>query len=332
MASLYATAEGARILFSLSKRGSSAIREIPVSAVWTAASTLLVNFSMSWSACYDCIRLFTEGTWYQNYGQFVAQELIVFFLLLSMLSVTHYFLQKVQGAGLIRKRTLRIFGAVLIGFQIAVPTFSIASWLVPQQRTAQDREALFRAGVAGTTLVVLSSVGSRIQQWMTRIIATVGSDDSLFVTNARLNATRLTLFTKKTLCWGISLIISDQGWSYCDKNYDSVPALMANVMIFLVYMSIYELSCTTYHFLLPRGAAFGATAWICCPSLFILGQSQAAGGRRRRVHALNYRSRVARHNGRASLPLTDSISPDPPGSNLPSIPEGEAHQQQAASQ
>jgi len=31
------------------------------------------------------------------------------------------------------------------------------------------------------------------------------------------------------------------------------------------------------------------------------------------------------------LPLTDSISPGPPGSNLPSIPEGEAHQQQAAS-
>lgn len=257
--------EGCRVLVALlvkRRRDATSRGRTPLTAIWATSSTLVVNVAAATSAAYDCIRILANDTWYRFYGQFVFQQLVAFFFLLSNLSVTHYYFLQVREAGLIRQRTLTFMGALCICLQIAVPAFSICSWLIDEQRNSlQLIESWLFVLIGGASLLTLVLVAILVLLWTNRVTLKFPSNSQV-VTSIRQRTSKIVLFTQKFTVWAVILLVSDLGWKWCDKNYYLVPAIWANAMLFFMAFSIFKISSTTYHFLLPRGEPrLGQRSW-----------------------------------------------------------------------
>mmetsp|Transcript_23250 Transcript_23250/g.36907 ORF Transcript_23250/g.36907 Transcript_23250/m.36907 type:complete len:408 (-) Transcript_23250:61-1284(-) len=241
------TAVGSKVALALFKRRYSSRQTTPLlAALWSCTSTLMVNFALCIDVSCDVIRLLYDDTWYNDYGGFVIQELVVFFSVLSSLSISIYFWGKVQELNLMRKRTLKGLSMMLISFQIAVPTVSMWAWLSPGNRTAENIGDLFHSFVAGVCLITLAVGGLSLGQ---RLTVHPGTSVAAQTISQRA---RLTLFTKRYSIWMVAIICSDLAWTYCDKNYTHVPALCANITMMFVYLCFSGVSYTIYSFIRPQ--------------------------------------------------------------------------------
>lgn len=233
------TSVGVRVATKLFKR-RYALRQQPLACIWCAAATLMANLTMLLVCVFDLMRSFVPEAWYQRYGQFVLQELAVFFSLLAISSVSYCFFEKVEEAGHISRRMLKLVGGVFIGFQVAVPVAAFCAWLIPDNRSAQDQQSFLRATVAGFSTGALFVAGTLLQRVLIRLQQATSVRTSRYAVHINLQTTRLVLFTQKHLVVCILIVLTDFGWSYCDKSYESVPAIAANIslMLFQVFFSL----------------------------------------------------------------------------------------------
>mmetsp|Transcript_15460 Transcript_15460/g.24385 ORF Transcript_15460/g.24385 Transcript_15460/m.24385 type:complete len:458 (+) Transcript_15460:33-1406(+) len=265
IALVYITQQGSQAVYCLLQRRRT--RSTSWAAIISASATLVVGATLSVDAIFNGVfRPHIEGNlWYNTYGRLIVQELVMFCLVLSCLSISLYFFEKVQQFRIIRKKTNTLVKATLISFQVAFPTLSILAWLFSGQRTAKDIDASFRAGVAGFSLFALRWAGTRVRKGLlcpvqhmdvaeTVPVGGGGHSSSLTVASLRRRGSALDLFTQRYLQCSLAAVLFDVLWTFCDKNYRLVPALFANLAMALMNLALCALSLTTYGFLCPRAA------------------------------------------------------------------------------
>mmetsp|Transcript_44753 Transcript_44753/g.70002 ORF Transcript_44753/g.70002 Transcript_44753/m.70002 type:complete len:296 (-) Transcript_44753:457-1344(-) len=105
IALVYITQQGSQAVYCLLQRRRT--RSTSWAAIISASATLVVGATLSVDAIFNGVfRPHIEGNlWYNTYGRLIVQELVMFCLVLSCLSISLYFFEKVQQFRIIRKKT-----------------------------------------------------------------------------------------------------------------------------------------------------------------------------------------------------------------------------------
>mmetsp|Transcript_50938 Transcript_50938/g.74516 ORF Transcript_50938/g.74516 Transcript_50938/m.74516 type:complete len:462 (+) Transcript_50938:17-1402(+) len=227
-------------------------RTTPLAAIWTCVCQLVVN--IDFVIFYFSDLLYAQslvGSWFHPWGRIYMQELGTGFMILTSLSMSHYFFEKMKHLGFISGRLLMCFRVVFITLQLFVPgvTFWYRVAGVANLANGSYYLSLLRVVPGLLCTASLMSSATLIQRLIKR--AAASTNDQSFAATAFLNTQRLTSFVKKSFVATSLILVSTASLHYVEQNHRKVSALTAHALLIAQFFAFIMLSNNYYTFLHP---------------------------------------------------------------------------------